>query len=209
MSKELARRGAMIAGAVLVLLIGRGLFEGEAAMRRAEKAETDDAAIAYSLRAAKWYVPFASHPRRGYDLLRTIARRAESVGDVETALIAWQAIRAGARATRSVYMPFEDRAREADAQIAILLAARPPAGIDRDKPREKIVQEHRQTLARADGPHPLAVVALYAGMLLGLFGAYRAMSRVDDADTDRRRRLTSLALAGAGLLTVVIAFARS
>ncbi len=209
MSKELARRGAMVAGAVLVLLMGRGLFEGEAAMRRAEKATTDDAAIAYSLRAAKWYVPFASHPRRGYDLLRTIARRAESVGDVETALIAWQAIRAGTRATRSLYMPFEDRAREADAQIAILLAARPPAGIDRDKPREKIVQEHRQDLSRADGPHPLAVAALYAGMLLGLFGAYRAMSRVDDPETDRRRRLTSLALAGAGLLTVVIAFARS
>lgn len=209
MNRDLARRGALVVASVLSVLTARGVLEGEAAMRRAEQAPTDDAAIAYALRAAKWYVPFASHPRRGYDLLRTVARRAESVGDVDTALIAWQAIRAGTHATRSFYMPFEDRAKEADAQIAILLASRPPAGIDRDKPREKIVQEHRQDLARTDGPHPLAVIALYAGLFVGLFGAYRAMSRVPDADADRRRRLTSLALAAGGLLLVLIAFARA
>jgi hypothetical protein len=206
---QVARRGAMIVASVVVLFVARAMFEGEAAMRRAERADNDDAAIAYALRATKWYVPFASHPRRGYDSLRAIARRAESVGDIETALIAWQAIRAGTHATRSFYMPFEDRAKEADAQIAILLASRAPAGIDRDKPREKIVQEHRQELARTDGPNALAVVALYAGLAVGLFGAYRALSRVPDADVDRRRRLTSLALAAGGFLLVLIAFARA
>lgn len=206
------KRAALIVAAVLVLLVARGMFEGRAAMRRAYEAEANrdvEGAIAYSLRAAKWYVPLASHPREGYDLLRTIARRAESVGDVDNALVAWQAIRAGTRATRSFYTPFADRAREADAQIAILLAAKPLQGLDRDKPREKIVQEHRQELARADGPHPFAVLALYVGLLLAMFGSYRAMTTVEDRDVDRRRRMTSLALAGAGFLTLVVAFARA
>lgn len=207
-----SRRALFILAAVAALLITRAMFEGRAAMKRAydhDARANVEGAIANSIRATKWYVPLASHPREGYDLLRTIARRAESVGDIETALIAWQAIRAGTHASRSFYTPFSDRGREADAQIAVLLAARPPPGIDRDKPREKIVQEHRQDLARADGPNALAVVALYAGMFLALFGAYRAMGKVSDVDTDRRRRWTSLAIAAVGLITVVLAFARA
>lgn len=209
----MTRRVLFVIAAVLLLLVARGMFEGRASMRRAYAYDARgnvEGAIASALRATKWYVPLTSHPREGYDLLRTIARRAESVGDVETALIAWQAIRAGAHATRSFYTPFADRAREADAQIAILLAARPPPGIDKDKPREKIVQEHRQDLARADGPNAFAVVALYSGLALFLFGAYRALEKLEsDPDTVRRRRWTSLVIAAAGLLTLVLAFARA
>lgn len=208
---SMLRRGALIVAAVLLVLIARGMLEGRAAIVRARACDKDvECRIAYAMRATKWYVPFASHPAEGYELLRNIARQAESVGDVETALIAWQAIRGGARATRSFYQPFEDRAREADAQIAILLAARPPPGIDKDKPREKIVLEHRQDLARTEGPNPVATVALYAGLALAIFGAYRAMETTGpDAETDRRRRMTSLAIGAVGLLTLVLAFARA
>jgi hypothetical protein len=207
------RRVLFVIGAVLLLLVARGMFEGRAAIKRAYAYDAQgnvEGAIANAMRATKWYVPLASHPREGYDLLRTIARRAESVGDVDTALIAWQAIRAGAHATRSLYTPFADRAREADTQIAILLAARPPPGIDKDKPREKIVQEHRQDLARTDGPNALAVVALYGGLALVLFGAYRALEKFEgEAEVARRRRMTSLAIAVAGFVTVILAFARA
>lgn len=211
--KSRSLRVVLVIAAVVTLLVVRGMFEGRAAMRRAYDFDGQgnvEGAMAHALRATKWYVPFASHPREGYDLLRTIARRAESVGDTETALLGWQAIRAGTHATRSLYTPFDDRAREADAQIAVLLATRAQPGIDRDKPREKIVQEHRADLARADGPNALVVVVLYAGLFVALFGAYRGMEPTTaDADGGRRRRWTALALAGAGLLTVVLAFARA
>lgn len=211
--KSFSLRVVLVIAAVITLLVVRGMFEGRAAMRRAFAFNAQgnvEGAMAHALRATKWYVPLASHPREGYDLLRTIARRAESVGDIETALLGWQAIRAGTHASRSLYTPFDDRAREADAQIAVLLAARSQPGIDRDKPREKIVQEHRMDLARAEGPNALVVVVLYVGLFVGLFGAYRAMeSGTADVDSDRRRRLTALALAGFGLLTVVLAFARA
>jgi hypothetical protein len=210
------RKLAVALGAVLAVLVGRSLLEGRASIRRAYEHDTRgevDAAIGNAMRATKWYVPFAPHPREGYDLMRTIARRAEAAGDVETALIAWQAIRGGARATRSLYVPYEDRLREADAQIATLLAARPPAGIDRDKPREHLVQEYRALLAREDGPRPSAVVALYAGLAMFVFGAYRALEdssmSPSDREPARRRTYASLAVAVVGLIAFAIAVSRA
>jgi len=211
-----ARRVALALGALLAVLLGRSLLEGRASMRRAYEHDSRgeiDGAIANAMRATKWYVPFAPHPREGYDLIRTIARRAESTGDVETALVAWQAIRGGARSTRSLYVPYEDRLKEADAQIAILLAARPPPGMDRDKPRDRLVQEHRALLAAEDGPRPLAVVALYGGLAMFLFGAYRALEEPSAAPSDReparRRMYASLAVAAAGLIAFAIAVSRA
>lgn len=211
-----ARRLGLVLAAVLAVLVGRSLLEGRASMRRALEHDARgevDAAIANAMRATKWYVPFAAHPREGYDLMRTIARRAEAAGDVETALVAWQAIRGGAFATRSLYSPYDDRRREADAQIAILFAARPPAGIDRDKPRDRLVQEHRALLARDEGPRPSAVVALYVGLAMFVFGAYRALDDSSAAPSDRepaRRRLyASLAVAVVGVIAFAIAVSRA
>ncbi|MGZ3421312.1 MAG: hypothetical protein ACXWUG_23540 [Polyangiales bacterium] len=186
---------------LVALLVGRGILEGRAALRRAheldQRGETD-LAIGHAMRAAKWYVPLASHPAEAYDLLRSIARKAEARGDGETALIAWQAIRAAARATRSVTTPYQDRLDEADKEIAILLASKPPPGIDRDKPRDKLFEEHRALLARDDAPKPLAVVALYAGLALWIFSVIR-LGRVLDTwasatNVDRSGVLSRVAL---------------
>jgi hypothetical protein len=211
-----ARQVSLALGALLAVLVSRSLLEGRASIRRAYEHDSRgevDAAIANAMRATKWYVPFAPHPREGYDLMRTIARRAEAAGDVETALVAWQAIRGGAHATRSLYVPFEDRSREADGQIALLLAARPPAGIDRDKPRDRLVQEYRALLARDDGPRPAAVVALYAGLAMFLFGAYRALddsaTSPSDREPARRRTYASVALAAVGFIAFAIAVSRA
>ena len=89
---------------VVALLSARAVLEGRAAVRRADeclKAGDTEGAVAHAMRAAKWYLPLASHPREGYDRLRNIARRAESTGDADTALVAWQAIRAASKSTRS------------------------------------------------------------------------------------------------------------
>jgi hypothetical protein len=199
--KKTARTIAILVVSLIALLVGRGILEGRASLRRAieldQRGETD-MAIGHAMRAAKWYVPLASHPREAYDLLRSIARKAEARGDGDTALIAWQAIRAAARATRSVNTPYDDRLQEADKEIAILLASKPPPGIDRDKPREKLFEEHRALLARDDAPKPAAVFALYAGLALWVFAVIRLGSVLDTwasaAAVDRSGVLARLAL---------------
>lgn len=221
MTKARSRAGLWLLAVVAVLgvLVGRSLLEGRAALRKANEADAKgdvEATLAWSMRAAKWYVPFASHPQAAYDKLREIARRAEATGDADTALIAWQAIRGAAHATRGPFTPFADRAREADTQIAILLAAKPAPGIDRDKPRERLIQEHRALLAAEDGPRPLAVVGLYAGLVLAVIASYRLLGALDasleangDREAARRRAVAALGIAVVGFALFVIALARA
>ncbi len=209
--------------ALLAVLVGRAMLEGAAAVRRSDEqaAKGDvEGAIAHAMRATKWYVPLASHPREGYDRLRDIARRAELAGDVDTALVAWQAIRAGARGTRSFWIPYADRLREADEHIALLLASKPPPGIDRGKPREQLVQEHRALLSRDDAPRPLAVVAMYMGLAVWLLGAWRASAAIeawaeDKSVVDRwgdgrgRRAITGGLMALCGVVAFLLALSRA
>lgn len=205
--------------AVLGVLVGRAMLEGRAALRRANEAEARgevEATLAFSMRAAKWYVPLAGHTPAAYDKLRELARRAEAAGDPDTALVAWQAIRGAAHATRGPWMPFEDRVREADTQIAILLAARPAPGIDRDKPRDRLIQEHRALLAGDGGPRPFAVFSLYAGLVVALLASYRLLDALDasleanaDRDAARRRALAATGMALIGFAVFVIALSRA
>lgn len=218
------RAWSIAVAAVLAVFVGRAVLEGRAAARRAtelDRAGDVEGAIAQAMRATKWYVPFTTHPRDGYDLLRIIARRAETAGDVDTALVAWQAVRAGARGTRSFYTPYEDRLLEADERIAVLLASKPPPGIDKDKPREQVVKEHRALLARDDAPRASAVVALYLGAIAWFFGAFRIAAAISDRDGERtaidgtwgggrgRRALAGCAIALVGIVAFLAALARA
>jgi len=205
--------------AVLGVLVGRAMLEGRAALRRAQEADARgevEATIAFSMRAAKWYVPFAAHPQAAYDKLREVARRAESSGDADTALVAWQAIRGAGRASRGPWMPFADRALEADSQIAILLATKQAPGIDRDKPRDRLIQEHRALLAGDDGPRPLAVVSLYAGLVIAVAASYRLLGALDaslepdaNREVEQRRALAAFGIAMVGFVMFVIALSRA
>jgi len=209
--------------AVVAIFLGRAMLEGAAAVRRSDEqaAKGDvDGAIAHAMRATKWYVPFARHPRDGYDRLRDIATKAELAGDGDTALIAWQAIRAGARGTKSFYTPYEDRLREADEHIALLLASKPAPGVDRGKPREQLAQEHRALLGRDDTPRPLAIVAMYLGLAVWLYGAYRATAAIDAWADDKsvadrwgegraRRAITGSLMALCGVVAFLLALARA
>ncbi len=168
--------------ALLVILAARNVLEGTAANRRSDelRARGDlDGAIALAMAATRAYVPWAPHVGAGYDRLRDIALGAELAGDSETALLAWEAIRAGARATRTLYTPFADRLAEADDRIAVLLATRSLPGIDREKPRDLVVREHRALLAEASAARPFAIVAMYVGLAFFLFGAHRSVGGID------------------------------
>jgi hypothetical protein len=211
-----ARRARLwIATAALVLatLTGRAVIEGSTCVQRSDEAlargETD-ASIAFAMRATKWYVPFAPHVEAGYERLRIIARKAEAGGDADGALVAWQAIRAGARGTRSFYQPFGDRLREADEHIATLLASKPPPGLDKDKPREQRVREHLELLAGSAAPAPAAVIAMYLGLAAWLFGAHRAIAAIFAPPSGARRPPWMYAALGAlGLVVFLFAIARA
>jgi hypothetical protein len=218
-----ARPYFLAALTVLALFVGRAMLEGAAAVRRSdERAAKGDVegAIAHAMRATKWYVPFAKHPRDGYDRLRDIARRAELAGDGDTALIAWQAIRAGSRGTRSLWTPYEDRLHEADEHIALLLASKPPPGVDRGKPREQLVSEHRALLSRDDTPRPFSLIVMYLGLAAWLYGAFRATAAIDAWAEDKsvadrwgggraRRAITGGLMALCGVVAFLLALARA
>ncbi len=207
-ARELLVLGAM----VVATLGGRALLEGSACVRRADEALARgevDAAVAYAMRATKWYVPFAPHVEAGYDRLRGIARKAEATGDVDGALLAWQAIRAGARGTRSFYQPFPERLAEADQHIATLLGGKPPPGVDRDKPREQRIREHLALLATSAAPATGAVVAMYAGLAAWLYGAHRALSAFTRRSRARRLAWSGAAIALLGIFAFLLALARA
>jgi hypothetical protein len=214
----------VLAALTLVLaLAGRGIVEGNTSMRRSDELLSQgdvDGSIAQAMRAARWYVPLAPHPTRAYDRLRDIALRAELAGDTETALLAWQAIRGAAHATRTLWTPFRDRLLEADDHIATILASKPPPGIDRETPRELLVREHRALLAEETSARPWAIVALYAGLFAFLAGTWRASSTFDRARptmpsrfglaSERVERVVSYgALAAIGLVVFVVALLRA
>jgi len=200
---------------IALLLVGRGVLEGRASLRKCDEslAKNDvEGAIAYGMYAAKWYVPFAPHVRQGYDRLRTIALRAELAGDTETALVAWQAVRAAALGSQSVWIPFDDRRHEADDHIAALLGSEPPPTVENKRTKEQRIADHRALLAAEVRPKTLAVVALYAGLLAWAIGAVTVGRALDDdpkrapPSGGRGRALgTGLVLAIAGIVAFFVA----
>src|SRR5262249_40202037 len=124
-------------------------------------------------------VPLAPHVRAAFDRMRQIALDAELRGDRETALLAWEAVRAASRSTRTLWTPFSDRAREADEHIAGLLAAMPSAGVQQPPPTDVLAREQRARLQSESLPRPWTIVLMYVGLAAWMAGAWRALSTLD------------------------------
>jgi hypothetical protein len=206
----------LLAAMILAALAARTTLRGRAALREADASRGRGdalATIAWSLRAAEAYVPLTSHPARAYEHLRTIAIGAEQRGDVELALVAWQAIRTAVRATTSVFTPYRDRLVEADDHLATILAQRlaqrlaqgANPGVDRASPADR-VEALRGDLARdeADGsPHPLAVVATNVGLIAFFAGAWTLLADASRrVKTDRAARWYALLVGGGALYAI-------
>jgi hypothetical protein len=178
--------------AIVLALAARSLLEGSASMRRSDELlakKEVPGSIALAMHAARMYVPLAPHVRRAYDRMREIAIRAELDGDGETALLAWEAIRAASRATRTLWTPYADRLAEADDHVATILAGKPPPGIDRDTPKELLVTEQRALLAEDSAPRPLAIGGIYLGIALLVIAGYRALGAFDPSRPEPMRKL--------------------
>ena len=180
--KHRARPWILAAAAVLVLLVGRLIFDGTASMHRSDELLAQgevDGSIALALHAARLYVPLAPHVRAAFDRMRRIALDAELRGDTETALLAWQAVRAASHSTRTFWTPFADRAREADEHIAGLLASQGTMGVQQPVPKDVLAREQRAKLQSDSLPRPWTIVVMYAGLAAWMIGAWRALSVLD------------------------------
>lgn len=113
------------------LLYGRFLWQGRRSVRAAELALAQgdrlEATRSY-LDALRAYVPGSPFERRALDGLQAAAVAARRAGDVPSERRAWEAVRTGLLATRSLYLPYPTRFAEAQSHLAELdaTAAFPP-----------------------------------------------------------------------------------
>lgn len=139
----------------------RAVLDGEreiAASDAAFDANDLHASIQHARRAASAYAPGAPHVERGYLRLLAIARGAEATGRPELAVLAWQAQRAAALESASLFQPFPERLDEASRNLSRLQASKLAAEPDRAATAQRLFKQ-----AQAQGAAKLPY-----GSLLGL-----------------------------------------
>lgn len=193
---------------VRVVVASRGeLAAGDALVLRGELGQ----AVAHYRRAARWYAPLSPYPVRALESLELIAERAEAEGDTAGALSAWRAIRAAILATRSFYIPHEDRLAAADRRIAALMAAGPPPPIDAELTQREREAEYFELLERPLGPSIPWSIAALAGFVAWAGAAFafshRAIDSGDGLVPKEARRWAAVWALGFALFCVGLAFA--
>ncbi|HTE51476.1 MAG TPA: hypothetical protein VK698_11570 [Kofleriaceae bacterium] len=190
---------ALVIGFCAGVVVTRAVWQGRGALDdgdRAFAAGDHEEAIRWWRRAARWYVPLAPHVADAYDRLESIARAAEAKGDVATALAAWQGVRGSILATRSFYVPFEERLEPANRRIAALLARVEGGAPDPGQSEAARTAWHYDLLARDEAPDVgwtvLALVGFLAWIGGGALFAWRGISAED--------RLVPRAATTAGLM---------
>jgi hypothetical protein len=174
----------VVAGVVALAASVRVIAAGEAeiaASTAALKAGDARAAIVHARRAAGWYAPGAPHVRVAYQRLLALATTAEGLGDRDTALYAWNAVRSSALETRWLLTPHAEDLARADQAIARLHAAAPRPPGTRVDPTEVVVARELEALSRDDAPRIGWVVALVAAFACWCGGAVWVVRRAVDA----------------------------
>ena len=158
----------------------RAVLDGEREVRESDAAfDANDlhASIQHARRAASAYAPGAPHVRRGYERLLAIARGAESTGQPDIAMLAWQAQRAAVLESGSLLRPFPERLEEANRNLARLEAVK--VGAEATRP-ERAGRLFKQAQDRSTEQLPwgslLAVGLLAAAVGLAWF-ARRALAQ--------------------------------
>jgi hypothetical protein len=181
----------LAAGALVVAFCGgvvvtRAVWQGGSALDdgdRAFEGGDNEEAIRWWRRAARWYVPLAPHVSDAYDRLETLAAEAEKKGDLATAMAAWQGVRGSILATRSFYVPHQERLEPANRRIAALLARMEGGAPDPGKTEAQRATWHYQLLDRDEAPDVGWSVLALLGFLIWLGGgalfAWRGISAED------------------------------
>jgi hypothetical protein len=181
----------LAAGALVIAFCGgvvvtRAVWQGGSALDDGDTAFVvgdNEEAIRWWRRAARWYVPLAPHVSDAYDRLETLAAEAENRGDLATALAAWQGVRGSILATRSFYVPHEERLEPANRRIAQLLSRMEGGAPDPGKTPAEREAWHFGLLQRDESPDvgwtALALLGFLAWLGGGVLFAWRGISAED------------------------------
>jgi hypothetical protein len=126
-------RGAAVLAPLVAASVVATAMAREASIGKTEVAAADAAAansdwfeaIGHARAAAEAVAPGSSWPERGLRRLEALGRDAEARGDLETALVAYGALRTASIATRSPWVAAGDWRARAEDGLARTAAARP------------------------------------------------------------------------------------
>lgn len=192
------------------VVLTRAVWQGRSALEQGDvafQAGDNEEAIRWWRRAARWYVPFAPHVADAYSRLETVGAEAEARGDLPTALAAWQGVRGSILATRSFYVPHEERLEPANRRIAALLARMEGGAPDPGRTQAEREAWHLRLLERDDSPDVgwsvLALVGFLTWIGGGALFAWRGISS-DDKLVPRAATTAGL-LVASGLIVWLLA----
>ena len=137
-------------------------------------------ASSHARRAATHYAPGAPHVTAAYERLRAIAVGSEAIGDVDSALFAWRAMRGAALQTRHLWLvhPHElELANQAIARLEARLQAQPNARLEQGARSVAL-----KRLNRNEAPRGGWILVLGFGFVLCLLGLAWLASRGFDAE---------------------------
>lgn len=205
-----AAKVALIFGAIVAAVSARVIIAGEreiVASTAALRAGDPHEAALRARRAAGYYAPGAPHVRVAYERLIALASKAESVGDRETALFAWQGVRSAALETRWIVTPHAADLERANAAIARMQAGQERPLGTRTEPVKVIERDALMDLSRDEAPRTPWVIALVAGFALWASGALLFVRRgvTSTGQLVWSRAYFALALTGIGALVWALA----
>jgi hypothetical protein len=186
----------VVLGAASMRVVAAGEAEIAASTAALRAGDPRDATL-HARRAAGWYAPGAPHVRVAYDRLIALATTAEGLGDLETAVYAWNAVRSSAIETRWLVTPHAEDLARADQAIARLSVAAPRPPGTRVDPPAQLERAALEALARDEAPRVGWVAALVVAFVTWSSGAIWVVRRAVDA-TGR----LALSRAAPGLLAI-------
>ena len=196
--------GAAVVAAAIVAVV----VIGQTSRGRAELVAADEAirrsdwpvAVAHARSAAEAFLPGAPWVTGACERLLSIGNRAESRGDVETALLAYGALRSAALATRTPFASF--RARDpwrAAAEEGLLRVAMTEPTADGVRVS---VEAMRAGLLEVEPPGPLRLALLGAAFTAALVATLRFLALGEESGG--LKRVSALAWIGAAACAVVL-----
>lgn len=198
-----AAKVLVVTGVVLAAISARVVYSGEreiALSTAGLRAGDPHEAALHARRAAGFYAPGAPHVRVAYERLIALATKAEQVGDVSTALFAWEGVRISALETRWIVTPHEADLARANAAIARLQAAQSRPLGTRVEPVTVIERDALEALTRDEAPRVPWVVTLLIGLFSWVIGAslvvLRGVTSTGNVLWDRVRLPAALTIAG-------------
>ena len=103
-------------------------------------------------RAARWYVPFASHDDLAYGRMQNLANKAHTEKDIYLELLALRGIRSSVWATRHITNPHKGLLPKVNKRLSEIMAGMEDPNLDPDKTLAERQEWHLNALNKDEAP---------------------------------------------------------